>query len=284
MENKDEIAELFREKLSGFEAEVRPELWTAVSSQIASGSALVSGGFTWITKSLLVLAAAGLVTGAIFIFNSNESKEKQVIKNTETQPEVIEKVPASPSPQIQNTNVSSNAEVKEQKWISSVYQTELPEKIEAGIKAVSIEASQKQESATVVAPVIVNEEVLTTKSDSPQKSVPAISTNTTDFSEQIAQQRNFSEQLSQLPNVFTPNNDGSNDLFEIKSEGLTDFQLVILNESNKVIFSSSDPAFVWDGTLNTGDPAPAGTYLYYLTAKDEKQQVISRSSLLKLIR
>ena len=284
MENKDEIAELFREKLSGFEAEVRPELWTAVSSQIASGSALVSGGFTWITKSLLILAAAGLVTGAIFIFNSNESKEKQVIKNTETQPEVIEQVSAEPSPEIQKTNVSSNTEVKEQKWISSVNQTELPEKIEADIKAVSIEASQRQESEKVDIPVIMKEEVLTSTNDSPQKPAPVISINTAEYSEQIAQKEGLSEQLRQLPNVFTPNNDGSNDLFEIKSDGLSDFQLVILNESNKVIFTSSDPSFSWDGTLNTGDPAPAGTYLYYLTAKDAKQQVISRSSLLKLIR
>jgi gliding motility-associated-like protein len=145
------------------------------------------------------------------------------------------------------------------------------------------EPSQIQETATVVDPVITNEEVPTTNV-SPEKQTPSIPSNTTELSGQIAQEVQEAEQLKQLPNVFTPNNDGSNDLFEIKSEGLTDFQLVILNESNKVIFNSSDASFSWDGTLSSGDPAPAGTYLYYLTAKDEKQHVISRSSLLKLIR
>jgi gliding motility-associated-like protein len=91
-------------------------------------------------------------------------------------------------------------------------------------------------------------------------------------------------QIKQLPNVFTPNGDGSNDRFTIDSEGLTDFQIVILNEANRVVYTSSDASFIWDGTMMNGDLAPAGTYLYYITAKDENEAVISRSSLLKLIR
>ncbi len=280
MENKDEIAELFREKLSGFEAEVRPELWTAVSSQIVSGSAIVSGGLTWVTKSLLFLAAAGVVTGAVFIFNSNDSKEKQVINSKENQPKEVKNVSTPTGSDKQDSNKGPNTEAKE---LDLVYESVIPEKIETGMKVEFTEPSQIQETATVVDPVITNEEVPTTNV-SPEKQTPSIPSNTTELSGQIAQEVQEAEQLKQLPNVFTPNNDGSNDLFEIKSEGLTDFQLVILNESNKVIFNSSDASFSWDGTLSSGDPAPAGTYLYYLTAKDEKQHVISRSSLLKLIR
>ena len=280
MENKDEIAELFREKLSGFEAEVRPELWTAVSSQIVSGSAIVSGGLTWVTKSLLFLAAAGVVTGAVFIFNSNDSKEKQVINSKENQPKEVKNVSTPTGSDKQDSNKGPNTEAKE---LDLVYESVIPEKIETGMKVEFTEPSQIQETATVVDPVIMNEEVPTTNV-SPEKQTPSIPSNTTELSGQIAQEVQEAEQLKQLPNVFTPNNDGSNDLFEIKSEGLTDFQLVILNESNKVIFNSSDASFSWDGTLSSGDPAPAGTYLYYLTAKDEKQHVISRSSLLKLIR
>jgi len=280
VENKDEIAELFREKLSGFEAEVRPELWTAVSSQIVSGSAIVSGGLTWVTKSLLFLAAAGVVTGAVFIFNSNDSKEKQVINSKENQPKEVKNVSTPTGSDKQDSNKGPNTEAKE---LDLVYESVIPEKIETGMKVEFTEPSQIQETATVVDPVITNEEVPTTNV-SPEKQTPSIPSNTTELSGQIAQEVQEAEQLKQLPNVFTPNNDGSNDLFEIKSEGLTDFQLVILNESNKVIFTSSDASFSWDGTLSSGDPAPAGTYLYYLTAKDEKQHVISRSSLLKLIR
>ena len=280
MENKDEIAELFREKLSGFEAEVRPELWTAVSSQIVSGSAIVSGGLTWVTKSLLFLAAAGVVTGAVFIFNSNDSKEKQVINSKENQPKEVKNVSTPTGSDKQDSNKGPNTEAKE---LDLVYESVIPEKIETGMKVEFTEPSQIQETATVVDPVITNEEIPTTNV-SPEKQTPSIPSNTTELSGQIAQEVQEAEQLKQLPNVFTPNNDGSNDLFEIKSEGLTDFQLVILNESNKVIFTSSDASFSWDGTLSSGDPAPAGTYLYYLTAKDEKQHVISRSSLLKLIR
>jgi len=70
-----------------------------------------------------------------------------------------------------------------------------------------------------------------------------------------------------LPNIFTPNNDGVNDYFEIQMSEKSDFQIIVIDQTNKVIFQSNLVDFRWDGTLPGGEPVPSGNYIYYLTAK-----------------
>ena len=70
-----------------------------------------------------------------------------------------------------------------------------------------------------------------------------------------------------LPNIFTPNNDGVNDYFEIQMSEKLDFQIIVIDQTNKVIFQSNLVDFRWDGTLPGGEPVPPGNYIYYLTAK-----------------
>jgi gliding motility-associated-like protein len=68
-----------------------------------------------------------------------------------------------------------------------------------------------------------------------------------------------------IPNVISPNGDGINDLFTIKSNGLKSYDLVILNRWGNKIFSSTSPGNHWDGTQN-GKPVPDGVYFYILNA------------------
>src|SRR4051812_47180139 len=50
-----------------------------------------------------------------------------------------------------------------------------------------------------------------------------------------------------IPNVFTPDGDNTNDLFYINSSGLTDFNLDIFNRWGTKVFTSNDPGIKWDG-------------------------------------
>jgi gliding motility-associated-like protein len=90
--------------------------------------------------------------------------------------------------------------------------------------------------------------------------------------------------IEDLPNIFTPNGDGANDFLEIKSSDLIEFSLVVIDGKNKIVFSSQDPDFKWDGTLMNGDEAPSGNYIYYVTAKDAQGGAVTRSSSLMIRR
>lgn len=70
-----------------------------------------------------------------------------------------------------------------------------------------------------------------------------------------------------VPNVFTPNNDGDNDAFEIVVTGEVDFELFIYNRHGQLVFESKDPADQWRGEFN-GNPVSEGTYYYVLRAVD----------------
>ena len=85
-----------------------------------------------------------------------------------------------------------------------------------------------------------------------------------------------------LPNIFTPNGDGKNDLLSNKIGEVTEFSVVILNQANKVIFTSIDPNFSWDGVATNGELSPAGTYVYYISAKDLNGKLLTKYSSLTI--
>ena len=69
-----------------------------------------------------------------------------------------------------------------------------------------------------------------------------------------------------LPNVFTPNGDGYNDVFEPKVTGLdliVGARTVIFNRWGNILWDGDDPLIQWDGrSKQTGLDCPQGTYFY----------------------
>ncbi|HWB28656.1 MAG TPA: gliding motility-associated C-terminal domain-containing protein [Chitinophagaceae bacterium] len=87
-----------------------------------------------------------------------------------------------------------------------------------------------------------------------------------------------------IPNAFTPNNDGHNDVFRILPfDNYTLNHFIIYNRWGKAVFSTTNPGEGWDGRFNQ-QPQPPGTYVYYLemTAKDGRK--ITRRGTVVLIR
>lgn len=68
----------------------------------------------------------------------------------------------------------------------------------------------------------------------------------------------------ELPNVITINGDGVNDFFKaIKNRYVKDIDLKIYNRWGTLVFETTDPAFMWDGTsLQSKLPCTDGTYFY----------------------
>ncbi|MGB0839670.1 MAG: gliding motility-associated C-terminal domain-containing protein [Chitinophagales bacterium] len=68
----------------------------------------------------------------------------------------------------------------------------------------------------------------------------------------------------ELPNVFTPNDDGDNDLFVPRqAQFVSSVDMTIYNRWGHVIYQTANPLIEWDGTdSNTGNLVPEGTYYY----------------------
>ncbi len=71
-----------------------------------------------------------------------------------------------------------------------------------------------------------------------------------------------------IPNAFSPNNDGINDLFEISPWGpLEDFNIIVFNRWGGTIFESDQLDNTWDGKLPNGEIADIGVYIYMIEYK-----------------
>lgn len=68
----------------------------------------------------------------------------------------------------------------------------------------------------------------------------------------------------EIPNVFTPNDDGINDLFRVNLSGraLTSFRIDIYDRWGLLIFSSTSINNKWDGRTTSGKKVVDGTYFY----------------------
>ena len=73
------------------------------------------------------------------------------------------------------------------------------------------------------------------------------------------------ESMLAVPNVFTPNGDGIHDEFRVAYRSIRSFSMVIFDRWQHQVYSSSDPAHGWNGTIN-GRPAAESAYTYIIEA------------------
>ncbi len=70
-----------------------------------------------------------------------------------------------------------------------------------------------------------------------------------------------------LPNAFTPDGDGVNDVFGPVGHDLSEFEMRIFDRWGEVIYSTSSPDKPWDGKVNgAGEIAQNGVYVWKLKA------------------
>ena len=70
-----------------------------------------------------------------------------------------------------------------------------------------------------------------------------------------------------IPNVFTPNSDGSNDIFTVNGNNLESVECEIFNRWGQLLYSWNNINGAWDGRTSSGAEVPDGTYFYIITAK-----------------
>jgi gliding motility-associated-like protein len=71
-----------------------------------------------------------------------------------------------------------------------------------------------------------------------------------------------------IPNSFTPNEDGLNEIFYVVGADKEDYELMIFDRWGELIFYSDDPVKGWDGRYKTGKLVPQGSYVWKLFYKN----------------
>lgn len=93
----------------------------------------------------------------------------------------------------------------------------------------------------------------------------------------------------QVPQAFTPNNDGTNDHFTVFGKNVVDYEIRIYNRWGELVYNSTDVSELndlnkgWDGTHH-GKLQNVGTYVYYIKGTDDGGKGFEKHGNLTLIR
>lgn len=74
----------------------------------------------------------------------------------------------------------------------------------------------------------------------------------------------------EIPNVFTPNGDGRNDVFQIQGDSIVFFELTVFDRWGRHVFETDEIYGTWDGTYTEGSGKAGGedTFMYILKYRD----------------
>ncbi len=72
----------------------------------------------------------------------------------------------------------------------------------------------------------------------------------------------------EVPNVFTPNGDGINDVFQVKTNGVMTYKFDVYNRWGAIVYKFAGKRIYWDGRSSAGVQMESGTYFYVLTSDD----------------
>ncbi|MBK7113654.1 MAG: gliding motility-associated C-terminal domain-containing protein [Flavobacteriales bacterium] len=86
-----------------------------------------------------------------------------------------------------------------------------------------------------------------------------------------------------LPNAFSPNGDGVNDVFFVRGGPFETMHFRVYNGWGELLFETEDPEFGWDGT-HDGKPEINGVYVYSVIATTTDGILHDRSGKISLIR
>lgn len=88
----------------------------------------------------------------------------------------------------------------------------------------------------------------------------------------------------EIPNVFTPNDDGSNDIFTIKSTGVKEITLQLFNRWGEKLYEFTGPKAGWDGINANGSKASDGSYFYFIKATGYDGKEVEKQGTFNLFR
>lgn len=86
-----------------------------------------------------------------------------------------------------------------------------------------------------------------------------------------------------VPNAFSPNGDGQNDILFVRGNGFNEFELLIFNRIGEMVFNTTDESVGWDGTFK-GKAQEVDAYMYILKGRCTDGQDIFYKGNITLLR
>ena len=299
MIDKDNIQDLLREKLQSHEVTPSDAVWKNVSSSLSSAatSGAAAGSSILFKAAVAVIGVSGLGIATYFVLqeeeivqpktpssiqlDNNQEKDSETNSLDVVKIEIIEDLKEDKKEVVSKPTdiVSSIVNPNEKETV--IEDVDLAEN-----KIESTTEPQSSPEQTNPAPLAANTPV------EPESTPPIVEEATVILEDVVEVQEEVFEEIVEeeneesiiLPNIFTPNNDGSNDFFTIEMNEKLDFQIVVIDQTNTVVFQSNDRNFRWDGTMMSGEPAPSGNYVYFLSAKTMGGKDFVKSSKLRIQR
>lgn len=287
MTEKDNIQDLFSKAFENQTTSVRPELWQGVQSKMAAagmatGSAAAVKGVSVLTKWIIGTAAVGSIAVTTYMLTAKEevkspkpvieetnSSSESLLRNTNTDETLSLVAPKQETPAIaQQPDELVTTLQEEFDEISQVIPQEIaPQEVDR--------LPKKTDPATPVLPAIP-------KAD-PKKGDPVTPSAQTPNETHQPVNTVLAAKLTHFPNVFTPNNDGQNDLYSVRIENdevIDVFLIQIYNEKNQLVYYSSDPGFTWNGEYQ--GEVNAGMYFCLVTIIDKSGNTTKDKQLLEI--
>lgn len=288
MSTEDKIKDLFAEKLASHETTVNPELWAKISSQIATPAAAASAGMSVLTKSVIGIASAIVVsTGVYFVFSDEEKPQIAQQQEFNDSNDVVNEIAKEEEKSVSEKTIQVNSNKQTDNFEQNKTEVEpTATKVTDQTKVVeSTPVKDEYNSSTFVNapyPNLIGEEPKRVE-QAIRKEEPIVKSRVEEetLSKKEAEKSKPSFELTKLPNVFVLNASG---YFSIPFKGeTTDFQFTILDSKNNVIFRADRPDFEWRGLDLTGNIVEPGNYIYIITATDNLGNSINKYSPLTVM-
>lgn len=314
---KDELKEVFQTKLRNHESPVDSSIWQGVQQQMGFNSAATTSSAA---KGLLASTSSKLIAtiAVVAAIGTTSYFSFRVDPKTPTEPAVAE-VPALQASESISTETPSEAAIKEvqaenpQITLAENNKTKAKESSTANKitnsgdegKSVTNESSsldvtigpnsETTQAENVEAVQNENEtgptnsaNTTTQQSENSEKNDPNSNHSTTETSasnSDLPVQSNFEQvNISDIPKVFTPNNDGKNDVFPIVIEHAKKVDLVIMNTNSQLVFKSELFDIQWNGVDLAGNEVEPGNYVYILKVVDNNNEIVTKKGLITVIK
>jgi len=132
----------------------------------------------------------------------------------------------------------------------------------------------------------LNKSRISTTFDSPgEYKVSLLVENSIGCSHEVIHDINiYPEMTIYIPNAFTPNGDGVNDIFLVDAKSIASFRIKIFDRWGGVVFNSSDLEEGWKGMDSHNSYLSNGIYVYHISVYDKNGKLWVYNGEISLLR